>query len=345
MGDSSTGIFEWIVSGTSMKYFIFILMFLVMPMAGPAASAPALADQAQTPKVAGGGKTLIGVSVPMAVHGWTGAVIWWAKDEISKLDQQYKDVDFLFVTANNPKKQAGDISAMIDQGVAALVVLPVSDGPLTGILEKAHQKGIFIVAVDRISPHLSRDVLVTADNAALGRMCGEILAEAIGGRGNIVIMEALPSSINTIRVNAFKEVIAGYPDIRILDSQHVNWNLATGLEVMENFLLAHPRLDAIWTGDDSILTRVLTVYKKSGRSDLKIVLGLGGAKEVVKMIRDGHPLVQATINYPATIISDSIRVATEHVMEGKDFEPEIDIVCEKIDRSNAGNFYNPQSPY
>jgi len=326
-----------------MKRSILIIIWLVMAVSGAAGNL--LADQAQRPKVGADSKVLIGVSVPMAVHGWTGAVIWWAKDEIAKLAQKYKNADFIFVTANNPEKQAGDISAMIDRGVAALVVLPVSDEPLTAALEKAHEKGIFIVAVDRISPHLSRDVLVTADNAALGRMCGEILAESIGGRGNIVIMEALPSSINSLRVNAFKAVIARYPDIRVLDSQHVNWNPQTGLEVMDNFLMAYPQLDAIWTGDDSVLTRVLTVYEKSGRSDLKLILGLGGAKEIVKMIMEGHPLVKATINYPATIISDSIRVAAEHVLEGKNFEPEIDIVCDKIDQKNAKDFYNPQSPY
>lgn len=323
-----------------MKHLTLIVVFLALMI-----TVPALAGQTQAVQATPGDRARIGVSVPMAVHGWTGAVIWWAKDEMAQLDQKYKNLDFIFVTANTPEKQVADISAMIDQEVSALVVLPISDEPLTSILEKAKQKGIFIVAVDRISPNLSRDVLVTADNEAIGRMCGEILAEAIGGRGDIVIMEALPSSINTMRVNAFKKVMAKYPDIHILDSRHVNWNLMTGQEVMENFLQAYPHLDAIWTGDDSILTRVLTVYEKSGRTDLKLILGLGGSKEVVKMIRDGHPLVQATINYPATIISDSIRAAAEHVMENKDFGPEIGIICEKVDRTNAQAFYNPQSPY
>ncbi len=285
----------------------------------------------------------IGVSVPMAVHGWTGAVVWWAKDEIGQLSQKYKNVDFLFVTANSPEKQEADIRAMVAEGVTGLVVLPVSDEPLAAVLEEAHQKGVFIVAVDRISPHLARDVLVTADNARIGRMSGEILAKAIGGRGRIVIMEALPSSINTMRVDAFKEVIARYPDITILDSQHVNWNPVTGLEVMEKFLSEYPHLDAIWTGDDSVLIRVLSVYRKSGRNDLKLILGLGGAKEVIKMIMDGAPLVQATINYPATIISDSIRVAVEHLADGKEFEPEMTIICDLVERENAKEFYNPDS--
>ncbi len=290
-------------------------------------------------------KAKIGVSVPLARHGWTGAVIWWAKDEIARLGQQYGQVEFIFVTANSPEKQIEDLRDLTRQGVKALVVLPVSDEPLADVLEEAHQAGIFIVAVDRISPQLARDVLVTADNAALGRLCGEIVAETLEGQGKIVIMEALPSSINTQRVEGFKEVIARYPDLSILDSQHVNWNPVTGQEVMEKYLRDHPHLDAIWTGDDSVLIRVIKVYRQSGRDDLKLILGLGGAKEVLKMIIDGEPLVPVTINYPASIIADSIRVAVEHVVDGKAFDPVVDIDCQLVDKNNAREFYDPASLY
>ena len=303
------------------------------------ASGPALAQDV------GEKKTKIGVSVPLARHGWTGAVIWWAKDEIAKLGRKYQDVEFIFVTADSPDKQVTDLQELMRQEVEAIVVLPVSDTPLAATLAEAHKKGIFIVAVDRISPDLARDVLVTADNPQLGRMSGEIVAQALGGQGKIVIMEALSSSINTMRVDGFKEVIAKYPGISILDSQHVNWNPVTGLEVMEKFLNDHPHLDAIWTGDDSVLIRVLQVYKASGRKDLKLILGLGGAKEVVKMIMDNNPLVQATINYPASIISDSIRVAVEHVVDGQEFAPEIAIICDLVNQGNAKEFYNPDSLY
>lgn len=287
----------------------------------------------------------VGVSVPMARHGWTGAVVWWAQDEIARLNRKYKQVEFIFITANTPEKQIADLRSLLDRKVDALVVLPVSDLPLTEVLAKAHKAGVFIVAVDRISPQLARDVLVTADNPALGRICGEIMAKALEGRGRIAIMEALPSSINTMRVTAFKEVIARYPDIVIVDSQPVNWNPITGQEVMHKFLEEHPQLDAIWTGDDSVLIRVLDIYRASGRTDLKLILGLGGAKEVIKMIMDGDPLVRNTLYYPAAIIADSIRVAVEHLAEGRDFPREMAIECPLIDHSNAANFYDPKSLY
>lgn len=290
-------------------------------------------------------KIKIGVSVPMPVHRWTGAVVWWARDEIVRLTEKYPNAEFIFVTAYNPEKQVQDLRAMMGQKVRALVVLPISDEPLAETLKEAYDQGIFIVAVDRISPRLSRDVLVAADNSAIGRMSGEFLAKAINGKGKIAIMEALPSSINTMRVQGFKEVIDRYPDIEILDSRHVNWNPATGLEVMEKFLTDHPHLDAIWTGDDSVLIRVLHAYEQSGRQDVKLIFGLGGAKEVIKMIMDGLPLVQGTINYPAAIIADSIRVAVEHVVDGQSFPREITIDCELVTRDNAGLFYNPDSLY
>jgi len=318
------------------RVLLFILAISFCLGAGP------LAAQARDSSE---NKIKIGVSVPLARHGWTGAVIWWAKEEIGRLGQKYPNVEFLFLTANSPEKQAQDLRELTRQGVAALVVLPVSDESLRAALEEAHKQGVFIVAVDRISPNLDRDVLVTADNPALGRMCGEIVAKALGGRGKIVIMEALPSSINSLRVAGFKEVIARHPGISILDSRHVNWNPITGQEVMEQFLADHPHLDAIWTGDDNVLLSVIKIYQQSGRRDLKLILGLGGAKEVLKMIMDDEPLVKATINYPASIIADSIRVAVEHLADGRDFEPVIDIVCDLVDKDNVKDFYDPESLY
>lgn len=287
----------------------------------------------------------VGVSVPLARHGWTGAVVWWARDEIAKLSRQYPQVEFIFTTANTPANQVREIRALLDRKVAALVVLPVSDIPLAEVLAEVQRAGVFIVAVDRISPHLPRDVLVTADNQALGRMCGEIMAQILNGKGRIAVMEALPSSINTMRVEAFNKVIARYPDLVIVDSQPVNWNPVTGLGVMEKYLEDHPHLDAIWTGDDSVLIQVLDVYRASGRTDLRLILGLGGAKEVIKMIKDGDPLVRATIYYPAAIISDSIRVAVEHLVEGRDFPEEMAIECTLINQGNAAKFYDPDSFY
>ena len=336
MGQVKTGLLWEIMKKRILWLLCLFTLFAVLP--GPLAAGERVAANS-------GEKIKIGVSVPMAVHGWTGAVVQWAKDEIGKQSAKYPNVEFIFVTANNLEKQALDIRALMYQNVHGLVILPISDEPLAETLQKAHDMGIFIVAVDRISPNLARDVLVTADNHAIGRMCGEFLAQSIGGTGKIVIMEGLASSINTMRMEGFKEVMALYPGIEILDSQPVNWNPVIGLEVMEKYLAEHQRLDAIWTGDDSILIKILAAYEQSGRKDVRLILGLGGAKEVLEKIINGHQLVKGTINYPATIISDSIRVATEHVAEGLDFPPEIAINCELVTRENAEQFYDPASLY
>lgn len=286
----------------------------------------------------------VGVSVPKATHGWSGAVVWWAKEGIGQLRSKYPEIDFLLVTASTPEQQAADIDLLTQEGIDSLVVLPVSDLNLVEVLGRAQQKGVFIVAVDRVSPSLPQDVLIVADNQSLGRQCGEIMAQALEGRGKIVIMEAF-SSINAARVEAFRREIAKYPELQIIDSQNVDWNVLKGQEVMENLLNQHQLIDGIWTGDDSVLLTVKNYYEKSGRQDLKIMLGLGGAKEVIKLIMDEHPLVQATIYYPASIIADGLKVAVEHLMEGREVSPVIPIECPGVDRSNAHNFYAPDSLY
>src|SRR5439155_1444214 len=80
-----------------------------------------------------------------ADHGWTAGVGWWAKRAMTL----YPDVEFVYSTAAGPEKQIADVEDMMVKGIDGLVILATESAPLTPIAKKAHEKGIFIVNVDR----------------------------------------------------------------------------------------------------------------------------------------------------------------------------------------------------
>jgi len=155
----------------------------------------------------------IGVSVPAADHGWTAGIGWWARRAM----ELYPEVNWVYATAVGPDKQIQDIKDMMaQQKLDGLVVLATQSAPLTPIAEEAHANGIYLVNVDRGFNEPVADVFVEGDNAAFGRKSAEFMVERLGGKGNILVLEGIPSTVNTDRVAAAAQVFKRYPDIKIL---------------------------------------------------------------------------------------------------------------------------------
>ncbi len=231
-----------------------------------------------------GEKVKIGISIPTADHGWTGGIVWWAQKAVDEFKSKYPDVELLLVTADAPAKQISDIEDLVVQGIQGLVVLPHEPAPLTPTLNQIKDSGVFTVVVDRTIQELKNDIYVAGDNPGLGRVSGEFMAQEMGSApAEIVVMTGIPCDVDTLHVNAFNEVIAKHPNIKILDSQPANWSTQKGLELMENFLQKYSKIDAVWCQDGDVLKGVMQAYKESGRSDIKLILGGAGHRTRLKM--------------------------------------------------------------
>ena len=287
----------------------------------------------------------IGISTPTADHGWTGGIVWWGEKAVRDFHEQYPEVTLLYKASDSEKAQVADVEDLLAQKINALVILPHKPAPLTSVLNKAYNAGIFLVVVDRSIPKVPKNVYLAGDNKDFGRKNGEYLIELLGDKGNIVIMEGIPCEGNTLRVTGFKEVIARHPGIQVLDSQPAYWNPAKGYELMLQYLDQYPAIDAVWCGDDDVLEEALKAYAESGRTDIKFFLGGGGSKAIIKQIIDKNPLVPATVTYPPKMIYEGVGIAVEHLLTGKEFPKEITIPSERVTRENAEAFYYPDSRY
>lgn len=295
-------------------------------------------------------KPKIGVTVPAADHGWTAGVGWWAKQAMAL----HPEIDWVYTTSANPEKQIADVEDMMVKGIDGLVILCTESAPLTPIAKKAHEKGIFIVNVDRgFLPEAGQiaDLFLEGDNKAFGRKSAEFMVKKLNGKGNIVILSGIPCTVDTDRVNAAKEVFAANPGIKILAQQAADWNRQKGLTVMENFLNKHKKIDAVWAQDDDIMLGAMQAIKEAGREKEMWLFGGAGMKDVVKMVMDKNPQVPADMTYPPSMIAAGIHEAASAMRDGnKDkvlqFMPKhLMIDVELITPENAKSYYFPESVY
>ncbi len=260
-----------------------------------------------------GKKLKIGVSIPAADHGWTAGVGYWAQQAM----KQHPDVEWVYATANEPGKQIGDIEDMMAQKVDGLVILATESAPLTPVAKKAHERGIYIVNVDRGFLEPVADVFIAGDNAAFGRKSAEFMAKKLDGKGQIVVLRGIPSTVDTARVNAFNEAMAKYPGIKILASQPGMWSQTKALEVMQAYLAQHKHIDAVWASDDDMALGVEKAIKEAGRQNEMWILGGAGMKDIIKRVMDNDPLYPADTTYPPAMIAAGIHLAVAAIRDGK----------------------------
>ncbi len=296
-----------------------------------------------------GKKLKIGVSIPAASHGWTAGIGWWAKRAMAL----HPEHDWVYTTAADPTKQIADIEDMMAQGVNALVILATESAPLTPVAEEAHKRGIYIVSVDRGFLKPVADVFIEGDNEAFGRKSAEFIVAKMkaDGKTNLVILEGIPSTVNTDRVSAAVEVFKANPEIKILGQQPAMWNREKGLSVMQNMLTQHGKIDAVWAGDDDVALGVIQAIKEAGRENEMWVFPGAGMKDVVKMVMDKDPMIPANITYSPNMIAAGIHIAVSNLRDGKqkqiaEFMPKHMVIdVELITPDNAEGYYFPDSVY
>jgi ribose transport system substrate-binding protein len=289
----------------------------------------------------------IGVSIPAADHGWTAGVASWAKKAMAL----HPEIDWQFATANTPEKQINDIQDMMTKGVDGLVILATESAPLTPIAKEAHDRGIYIVNVDRGFLEPVADVFLEGDNKSFGKKSAEFIAKKMNGQGNLVIMEGIPCTVNDDRVNSALDVFKAYPNIKILGRQSAKWNREDALTVMQNFLTQYPHIDAVWAGDDDTAVGAIQAIRQAGRDKEMWVVGGGGMKDIVKMIQDGDPIIPATITYPPSMVAEGIHLAASTLRDGhqkqiSEFVPRhIMLDVDLVTPENAKDHYFPDSAY
>jgi ribose transport system substrate-binding protein len=291
-------------------------------------------------------KIVIGVSIPAASHGWTGGLGYHAEQTIKRLQQQYPNLEIILKTAANASEQVNVIEDMAaGQKLTALVILPYESAPLTAPVKDIHDKGVYVTVVDRgLSEEGIEDFYIAGDNPALGREAALYINSQLPDGGEVVAMRGIPTEIDNQRVEGFKSALA--PNIKILDEKHSNWNRDDGFAVMQDYLQRFPKIDAVWTQDDDTTLGVIDAARQAGREGEFFIVGGGGMKQVVQMVKEGSRKdVPVTVSYPPSMIATAIELTAEHFVDKIPLDGRYILNTSLITKDNADLFYFPDSPY
>lgn len=287
----------------------------------------------------------IAVSVPTADHGWTGGVVFHAMQEAKALEKKYPGLKVIVKTSADAASQANALEDLTTQGIDALVVLPHDPNVLTDPIRKVKDKGVFVSVVDRIAAdHSIYDLYVGGDNPGLGAQAAAYMKQKMGGKGDVVIIRGLPIPIDEARFNAFNNGLKG-SDIKVIDSQYGNWSRDDAFKVMQDFLVKHPKIDAVWAQDDDMVVGVLEAMNQAKRTDIKLVIGGAGMKEMIQKVMAGDPLIPVDVLYPPAMVATAMDLTALGLEENMPVRGDYILNATLVTKENAKNFFYKDSPF
>lgn len=244
-------------------------------------------------------KMTLGVSIPTATHSFTAGIVWWANKAKEDLEKAHPDLKVIVKTAATAPDQANQLQDLLTVNkIDTLVIFPFESASLTKPVAQVKQKGVYVTVVDRgLTDTSAQDAYVAGDNTAFGKLPAEFMAKTLNGKGNIVALRGIPTTLDNERFDAFTSVMKQHGDIKLLDAKYGNWNRDDAFKVMQDFLTRFKHIDAVWAADDDMAVGVLKAIDQAKRTDIKLVFGGAGAKGAIKTLMDGSdPRIQANVS-------------------------------------------------
>lgn len=246
-------------------------------------------------------------------NGYTGNT-WRAQfiDNIQKKGEEYKKDGTLekLILVNSPadiNQQINQVNDLITQGVDALLIDPVSAPAVKPVVPRAVSSDILTLISNDPAPTPEAKNVV-GDNYTWWEIQTKWLAEALGGKGNIVMVTGVPGNTADVqRVQAAKDVLKDYPDINVLTSVPGSWDEAKARQAMSNVLASNSNIDGILT-QDVMAEGIISAFEAANRKLPRVMTGdyTAGFLRRWKSLPD---LESISVPYSPTYGADSIEFA------------------------------------
>ena len=262
------------------KVNLFLVLVILLSIVS--ACAPAAA-----PTEASGDKPIkIGVSM-LFNDLWLTTL----RDAMTEYAATQPGVELIMVDSNEDvATQLGQVENFVAQKVDVIVLIAANTDAADPMTKAAQDAGIPLVYVNRIPSNLPEGIsYVGSDSIEAGIMQAEWLAEKLGGKGNVVIMNGnLAQEAAQKRTEGEKQVFAKFPDIQIIKEDTANWSRADGLALMENWLATGDQIDAVASNNDEMAIGALQAIEAAGKLGEILVGGVDASPEALQEMDKGR---------------------------------------------------------
>lgn len=256
--------------------------------AGCAKSEPSSSDAGDAGSVAK--KNLTFVIVPKVVHPWFDEVNKGAQLQANALSEQLG----VEVKIDYRAPQTADVAeqnTVLEQAAATkpdgIALDPLDYEGNKAVIEEIQKQGIPVVLFDAPAPEGSGLTSVGNDFAEQATVAADKLAELIGFKGKIAVMQGVPTAPNHAeRYQAHLDALAKYPDIVVVDGGIDNDSVEEAQSQASAVLAANPDLKG-YLNCDACATGIAAAVEEAGKKGQVTVVSMDNLIEILQYVKSG----------------------------------------------------------
>jgi ribose transport system substrate-binding protein len=206
-----------------------------------------------------------------------------------------KVIQYVPTQPDSIPEQTSQIDDVVTKKPDAIVMVPVDYKAMVAGVKKINDAKIPVVNVTDRSASGDFVAFVGADDYSIAKSTAEALLKAIGGKGDVIILEGVRGAATAQdRLRGFKDAIAQFPGVKLVDSQPGNYQRLQAMQVMENLLQSNPNVAGVMAANDAMAIGAMDALADA--SSKALIVGINGTKEAVDAIKAGKMLATGDYN-------------------------------------------------
>lgn len=231
------------------------------------------------------------VIVPKVTHAWFDLVHEGARDAaeyLKKIADIEVTVDFCAPRQASVVEQNRILKSVIESEPDGIAIDLLDSDANRPVLEDVQNLGIRLVVFDSVPPEGMIFTAIGNDFCQQAKIASERLAQILGGRGKVAIMQGVPTAPNhRIRYDCHKEVFQKYRDIVVVAEGVDNDNIEQAKQQATAIMRAHPDLEGWVACDAAGPIGIGRAIKEAGLAGQVKLVGLDNLPEMLTLIKDG----------------------------------------------------------
>lgn len=205
-------------------------------------------------------------------------------------DELGADFEEVGPTEATPDGQVSYINTAAQQQRSALIVSANDPNAICDALNEARDAGVKVVTFDSDTNPDCRDLFINqADAEGIARVEADLIADQIGGKGQVAILSASANATNQNAWNeAFEEYVASeYPDIEVVETVYGDDDDQTSFDKTAALLQTYPELKGIVSPTTVGIAAAARYLSDSDAKGEVALTGLGTPNQMREYIEDG----------------------------------------------------------
>jgi ribose transport system substrate-binding protein len=189
-------------------------------------------------------------------------------------------------------KQIQAMENLINQGVDAISINFIDAKAFGPTMAKAAAAKIPVIClhstIDGCAATLGFDERYTGK--IVGEYAVELLKKKYNGKvqGQVANLQGLlGQGLNTDRSGGFTDVMAKYPDVKVVAQEPTSWDPTKAVSITENWITAYPNLDMIYGNSDSLTVPAASVIDRAGKKGQIILVSVDGTEPGLQAVKSG----------------------------------------------------------